>query len=287
MNIIEVFKKFPDQDTCLSYLEQVRWGNKPVCPYCKSDNTYKLDGENRHRHHCNGCHRSFRVTVGTIFHRTHLPLQKWFLAITLMLNAKKGISSRQLARDLDVHPESAWRISHQIRKAMGSHPDLLQGIIEMDETYVGGKPRPGSGKSKRGRGTNKVPVIGMVQRNGPVKAFVSIDRRITSDRMLELVRGHVDTSKGNWLLTDEFRSYNQMNKIVAHLAINHQESYADGDVHTNTIESFWAILKRGIIGQFHRVTLKYLQRYVDEFAWRFNRRMTGCAFDELIMEGLK
>lgn len=287
MNLFEVFKKFPDQDSCLHYLEHVRWNDNPTCPYCGSTRSYKLAGENRHRHHCHDCRKSYRVTVGTIFHRTHIPLQKWFLAVALILNAKKGISSRQLARDLDLHPESAWRMAHQIRKAMKPHAELLTGIIEMDETYVGGKPRPGKGKVKRGRGTNKIPVIGMVERNGMAKAFVSLDRKIDEKRMLELVRGHLDTSDGNWLLTDEFRSYNRMEKIIGHLTVNHSECYADGDIHTNTIESFWAILKRGIIGQFHRVTLKYLQAYVDEFTWRFNRRMTGCAFEELISEGVK
>lgn len=146
MNIISTIQKFPDQAACIAYLEQKRWNGKPVCPYCNSDNTNHLVKENRH--HCNGCRKSFSVTVGTIFHDSRLPLQKWFLAISLMLNAKKGISSRQLARDLDLPVKTAWSINHRIRKAMKQDNGLLSGIVEMDETYIGGKPRKEAKKDK-------------------------------------------------------------------------------------------------------------------------------------------
>ncbi|MBW7996379.1 MAG: IS1595 family transposase [Candidatus Glassbacteria bacterium] len=137
MNIMQAFKRFPDQEACIEHLEKVRWSDTPKCPYCESENTNPLKKELRH--HCNGCRKSFSVTVGTIFHHTHLPLQKWFLAISLILNAKKGIASRQLARDLELPVKTAWFLNMRIRRAMVADERLLQGIVEMDETYIGGK----------------------------------------------------------------------------------------------------------------------------------------------------
>jgi len=141
MDIIEFFERFPTQKSCLEYLEKLRWQNKPRCPYCKSINQTPLKKE--HRYHCNTCNTSFSVTVGTIFHKTHLSIQKWLLAISLILNAKKGMSARQLARHLKVHRNTAWRIAMKIREAMyePEQRNLLQGIVEMDEAWIGGKPR--------------------------------------------------------------------------------------------------------------------------------------------------
>jgi len=141
MDIVKVYKLFPTQDSCIDYLEQVRWDDKPQCPYCQSHNSTPMPNERRH--HCNTCNTSYSVTVGTIFHKTKLDLQKWFLAISLVLNAKKGISARQLARDLDVNKNTAWYMDMRIRNAMIEHRVLLSGFIKMDETYVGSKPRKG------------------------------------------------------------------------------------------------------------------------------------------------
>ena len=158
MNLIQIFKQFPDQESCIKHLELKCWNNKPVCPYCQSDNTNLLSKELRH--HCNGCRKSFSVRIGTIFDDTRLPLQKWFLAVALMLNAKKGLSSCQLAKDIEVRQATAWSMMHRIRKAMKQDTALLSGIIEMDATYIGGKPREEGKKDKdnndkdpRGRGT--------------------------------------------------------------------------------------------------------------------------------------
>jgi len=126
MNLIQVFQKFPTQESCIAHLEMVKWNNKPVCPYCNAKQSSIMSG----RHHCNRCNTSFSVTVGTIFHHTHLPIQKWFLAITLVLNNKKGISSRQLARDIEVTKDTAWRVQMQIRQAMIETPSLMTGIVE-------------------------------------------------------------------------------------------------------------------------------------------------------------
>jgi len=277
MNIIAIFKKFPTQKSCIQHLEETRWGNKPTCPYCVSQNVKAIISEGRERFHCNACNNSFRVTVQTIFHNTKLPLQKWFLAISLILNAKKGISALQLSRDIEVNKNTAWRIAMQIRKAMtqSDHRNLLTGIVEMDETYVGGKPRKGSyskeDKPKRGRGTKKAPVIGAVERGGRVKAKAVRKDKMKGKNLRAFVKETIDTANSH-LMTDEYKGYLGMSKIVPHSVIKHQKWYVDGNTHTNTIESFWALLKRGMFGQFHSVSKKHLQRYVDEFCYRYNLR---------------
>ena len=276
MDIIEVFTRFPKQEDCLEYLEKVRWSKQPKCPYCKSENFTIMPKE--HRYHCNKCNASYSVTVGTIFHKTHLALQKWFLAVTIILNAKKGVSARQLARDLKVNRNTAWRISMQIRNAMvqDEQRKLLTGVVEMDETYIGGKPRRGSGKEvhikhKPGRGTDKTPVVGMVQRKGDVYAKVFKKSDLRLKKLSVLVREKVDT-QNTILMTDKYPVYFGMSRILPHKSIDHSIWYVRGDCHTNTIESFWALLKRGIVGQFHKVSLRHLHKYIDEFCYRQNHR---------------
>jgi len=277
MNIIEVYHRFPSHESCLKHLEKVRWNNRPACPYCASIKSTPMPNELRH--HCNDCNTSYSVTVGTIFHKTKLDLQKWFLAISLVLSAKKGLSARQLGRDLEVTKDTAWYMGMRIRKAMSQITDqrLLTGIVEMDETYVGGKPRKGNNddentpKHKRGRGTDKIPVVGMVERNGIVKAHVVKKGSLTKMKLSSLVRRNVDT-KNTILMTDEYRGYLGIGKFMEHKTINHQFWYVDGNIHANSIESFWAILKCGIIGQYHKVSLEYLPKYIDEFCFRYNNR---------------
>lgn len=275
MNIVEIFKRFPTQEDCIAHLEMARWNGKPTCPYCGSSRT----APNQHRHRCYACKTGFSVTVGTIFHRTHLPLQKWFLAISLILNAKKGISALQLSRDLDVNKNTAWRISMQIRKAMTQSEQrvMLTGIVEMDETYVGGKPRKGSkgdkpdGTHTRGRGTKKTPVIGAAERGGKVSAKVTDKGKLKGKNLRAFVRERVDVRNAA-LVTDEYTGYTNMDKLLPHAVIKHSEWYVDGDIHTNSIEGFWALLKRGMFGQYHSVSRRRLQRYVDEFCYRYNLR---------------
>lgn len=275
MNIIQIFEQFPTQEDCIAHLEQARWSDKPVCPYCGSQNTAK--SEKRHR--CYDCKTGFSVTVGTIFHHTHMPLQKWFLAIMLILNAKKSLSALQLSRDLKINKNTAWRISMQIRKAMTQKEQrqLLTGIVEMDETYVGGKPRKGKhyddpeDKPKPGRGTKKAPVIGAVERGGRVTAKAVDKDKMKGKHLRAFVKNNVKTDSAH-LMTDEYKGYLGMSRVMPHSVIKHQEWYVDGDIHTNSIEGFWALLKRGMFGQFHSVSRKHLQRYVDEFCFRYNLR---------------
>ena len=278
MNIIQIFKQFPTQESCVKHLEKILWGNKPICVYCGSTNTNPLVKELRH--HCNGCRKSFSITVGTIFHHTAVPLQKWFLLISLMQNAKKGLSACQAARDIEVRRPTVWSMMHRIRKAMSDDGSLLSGIIEMDETYVGGKPRKENKKddddenntgSPRGRGTKKTPVVGMVERGGNVKAKATSKFELKFADFLKLIRRNVNLAE-SLLVTDEYKAYDKMNNVIPHYSVNHSKEYARGDIHTNTIESFWAILKRGIMGQFHWVSKKYLNNYIDEFCYRYNAR---------------
>ena len=240
------------------------------------------------RHHCNGCRKSFSVTVGTIFHHTHIPLQKWFLLMSLMQNAKKGLSSCQAARDIEINQGTTWSMMHRIRTSNKDYGKLLAGIVEMDETYVGGKPRKENKRAKdeddnkpsnpRGRGTKKTPVVGMVERRGKVKAVAVSKLELKAKDLRKLILKSIDTNN-SILITDEYTGYNRVNNIVPHETINHSYEYARGDIHTNTIESFWAILKRGLMGQFHWVSKKYLNAYIDEFCYRYNNRELGSRAD--------
>lgn len=289
MNIVKIYETFPTEKDCLSYLEQIRWNNKPTCPYCKSPNSTPLSKENRH--HCNNCNTSYKVTVGTIFHHTHLPLQKWFLAITIILNAKKGISARQLSRDLQINKDTAWRISMKIRDAMTQREqrELLTGIVEADETYIGGKPRKGNGSNgnnKRGRGTKKTPVVGLIERNGRVKAKVFKNKPLTSKNLKALVRENVDINNAT-LFTDQYKGYLGIKHMMPHKTVDHTIWYVNGEVHTNTVESFWALLKRGIIGQYHKVSIKHLPKYIDEFSYRWNHRKDDNLFSLTIQRAVR
>jgi transposase-like protein len=226
MDIIQIYKKFPTEASCIEHLEKVKWNNEPTCPYCQSKK--QTPAKNESRYHCNNCNTTYSVTVGTIFHNTKLDLQKWFLAISIILNAKKGVAARQLGRDIQVTKDTAWYMGMRIRKAMYNDFKLLSGIIEMDETYVGGKPRKfdhdDNEPLKRGRGTKKTPVVGMVEREGNVRAFVS--KKITSSKLAQLVRKNIDVNNST-LITDEFRAYDRMSKILPHLSIDHSKSYCN------------------------------------------------------------
>lgn len=289
MNIAQIYKQFPNQASCIAHLENVRWRGKPVCPYCKSTRVSPLPRERRH--HCNTCNTSFSVTVGTIFHKTKIDFQKWFVAISLVLNAKKGISARQLSRDIKVNKDTAWYMGMRIRRAMAEHGDLLRGIIEVDETYVGGKPRKGtinnpnrSGSgNKRGRGTKKIPVVGLAQRGGRVHAKVV--KGLTHKTLSRIIRENIEPDKSK-IFTDEFRGYCRVAGIAEHKTVDHRYQYVNGEVHTNTIEGFWALLKRGIVGQYHQVSARHLPKYINEFCYRHNHRDNAAVFEQTISRAL-
>jgi transposase-like protein len=252
VNIVRIYKLFPTEADCIAHLEKVRWKGKPICPYCGSDRATPAPAEQRY--HCNNCKTSFSVTVGTIFHHTHLPLQKWLLAVSIVLNAKKGLSARQLARDLEVNKNTGWRMGMQIRQAMAERAqrELLTGVVEMDEAYIGGKPRKGNDpkggggqKNKRGRGTKKTPVVGMLERGGDVSAHVVKKGSLKAKHLSALVRRHVDTANAI-LITDEYTGYVGISDFMEHRTVNHQVWYVAPDgSHTNSIESFWGAAQAG------------------------------------------
>ena len=293
MNIISIFKKFPTQESCIEYLEKIKWNNEPECPYCHQKHSTLIQDKKYHikRYHCNKCNTTFSVLINTIFQDTKLELQKWFLAISIIMNAKKGISSRQLARDLEVNLKTAWYMQMRIRKAMKQDENqLLKGIVEMDETYIGGKPR-GKGEHKRGRGTNKLAIIGMVERKGIVKAELQDKKKLKCKDLKKLVYNNID-KRLSTLITDDYRGYMNMNEIINHKTINHSiKEYVKIDntgfkLHTNTIEGFWSLLKRCIVGQYHSLSGKYLNKYIDEFCFKYNNRKNKSIFDLLLIKAL-
>lgn len=286
MNIIQVYKQFPTHTDCIKHLEKVRWNNEPVCPYCQSKNQSPLPKEQRY--HCNNCKTTFSVTVQTIFHKTKVDLQKWFLAISLVLNAKKGLSARQLARDIEVTKDTAWYMLMRIRKTFADDSELLEGIIEVDETYIGGKNknRHSDKKTEGGQGRggdDKTAVVGTLQRDGKVKAQKVKD--VSRKTLHGVVKQNV--KEGSTLMTDEWRSYNGLCLLYGHQIVSHaMGEYVNGACHTNTLEGFWSLLKRGVIGQYHYVTPKYLNRYIDEFCFRYNNRDNKEIFSQTILKAV-
>jgi Transposase and inactivated derivatives len=273
-SLIELVEYFKDEQTCIDYLACKRWDDKPCCPHCGCEKVYCFsDGQ---RYKCSKCRKQFTVRIGTIFEYSKISLKKWFIAIYLITSHKKGISSHQLARDLKVTQKTAWFILHRIRYALGQC-DLdiqLDNDVEVDETYVGGKNknRHWDKKVKNSQGRSckdKTPVFGMVERGGMVVARVvpnvkgSTLKNIIKDTVKETAR----------LMTDEYVGYIGLEKMYDHYVVNHgRGQYVDGDSYTNTMEGFWSLLKRGVIGIYHSLSRKHLQRYCDEFVFRYNTR---------------
>ena len=299
-SLIEIYRRFPTKEAAVAHLEQVRWPHGPECPLCGATSTARHAENGRaDRWQCWTCHRSFSATVGTIFHNSHVDLQRWFLLIALMLNAKKGLSAMQAARDLEMRRPTVWSMMHRIRGAMQDDGRLLTGLVEMDEAYLGGKPRKRNRRhddtpSPRGRGTSKTPIVGAVERGGRVKTKMVAHDEMTGDNMEAFTRETIDLPR-TVLTTDEYPGYGRLNNIVAHRVINHSVAYVDWDMfagqfgatHTNTIESFWALVKRSLIGQFHHVSRKYLPLYLRELSYRYNLRNSGCDLDGVLHLAIK
>lgn len=258
-------------------LEEARWPDGAVCVHCASKNVTELKGKATRAglYKCKDCRKQFTVTVNTPMERSHIPLSKWVIALYMMVTARKGVSALQLQRDLGiVSYEAAWHMAHRLRKFMMTEKvaEKLGGVVEIDEAYVGGKPRPFSGgpKPKRGRGTKKTPVFLMVERDG--KARVKVVHNVTADTLQPIIKENVDASA--IVNTDEWKSYEGLGGHFAdHKVVNHREKqYVDGDAYTNTAESFFAIVKCGHYGIFHYLSKKHLHRYCDEFAFKWDHR---------------
>jgi len=273
---------FPTEESCIEHLEKIRWANGVVCPYCKSSKISKhIENGRRKRMQCQACTKSFSVTVGTIFHHTHLDLRHWFYIIALMLNAKKGISAYQVARDLEMRRMTAWTTMHKIRNAMATEQkELLSGIFEMDETYIKSKKDEDDDNFDGGiRHETNASVVGIKQKGGDIKAFVT--HNTTYMTLINLARNVVKV--GSEMHTDEYASYNKFRQYYIHETVNHSKEYVTASgIHCNGVESFWSLLKRGIKGQFHHLSRKYLQKYINEFEFRYNNRYNARVFDEVV-----
>lgn len=269
-SLMEVMQYFSNEETCKQHLEKLRWNGKPVCPFCKSEKVYRTNRGFK----CGNkeCYKKFSVTVGTFFENTKISLQKWFVAMYLCTSHKKGISSLQLAKDIKVAQKTAWFMLHRIREMMKDKaPQMLDSTVECDETYIGGKNKNRHySKKLEGKGTaNKQPVFGLIERNGNVVAMPV--QKADGDTLLPIIKKHV--IEGSTLMTDEHGAYFYMDAVYNHCVIRHSSKiYVNGDIHTNSIENFWSMLKRGIIGVYHQVSVKHLAKYCNEFAFRYNTR---------------
>jgi transposase-like protein len=291
MNFLDLIQKFPDEKSVIDHFISVRYKKGVKCHHCESKKVYQKHDRPK-VFHCKGCSNTFSVFKDTIFENTTTDLRKWMYAIHLFLNGKKGISGLQLQREIKVTYKTAWRMLKQIRIAMGNgqHKKFSDTVIEMDETYVGGKPSRNNNDdkpNKRGRGTKKKPVVGVAGRdNKKIHAKVAVPdklgRKLSGNQLLSILDQHCD---GNSIvITDEFTGYNKFSKTShCHLRVDHTVEYSNGDIHVNNIESFWATLKRGIYGIYHHTSAKYLQNYVNEFCFRYNNRKNSNMFD-LVLE---
>jgi len=304
MNIREAYEKFGTDEQCLQYIEKMRWPDGIVhCPTCGEKNVEKYERpepnpkkrrsqqrkatkENKRNwvYICReaDCRQQFSPTAGTIFHDTHLPLIVWFQAIALILNAKKGISAKQLQRDLGIGGyKTAWYLNHRIREAMadGEIPKL-GGVVEIDETYVGGKQK---GKGQGFGRKQKEIVMGAVQRGGELR--LRHVKRINSETFRGFITAHVGTDAER-VMTDEHSAYPAAlapEFSMRHYTVNHiKGEYVRGDITTNSIESAFSLFKRGVIGQFHKLSGKHLHRYLAEFEYRFNRRHSDQMFADTV-----
>lgn len=283
-------KLFPTKQAVIQYFISCRYGREIKCNHCSSSAVRRRGLSQFFT--CRHCNNSFSIFKGTILEHTKLDLTKWTYAIHLVLNAKKSISGCQLHRDLGGSYKTSWRMLKQIRKAMNQKGNrrLFDAIVEIDETYVGGKPRKGwdaktTGESKRGRGSRKTPVVGIFEREtGEVYAKVAVPnkdgKKLSGKQLFKIIDKVVKKSAIH--MTDELSGYRILDKTGrTHFVIDHTKGFVkSGFIHTNSMESFWANMKRGIIGSYHHISAQYLQSYIDEFSWRFSNRKNENIFHD-------
>jgi len=287
IDLCGLIQKFGDEQHCRNYLEALRWPKGVICPKCKGAKISSILKRDQYNCDNESCRYQFSVTAGSIFHDTHLPLMKWFLATYMLCQSRKGMSANQLRRMLGVSYKTAWYLCHRIRAAMKAvMPEPLEGTVEVDETYVGGKPPRGS---KRGRGTPKEVVIGIRQRGGELRFFHADDCK--SGTLAKYIKENV-SREVDVIMTDDFAAYPRAiakaGVLGEHKAINHSLGvYSIGDLHTNTVESAFSLLKRGIVGTWHKVSAKHLEAYLNEMSFRFNNRKNPFLFRDTLLKMLE
>jgi len=266
--LAEFLSFFRDEETCRKHFEQIRFANGDFCPHCKHDKIFRFSDGKRFR--CNKCKQDFTIKTGTLFGESKLPLQKWFIAIYLLTTSKKGISSIYLAEQIGVSQKTAWFMDMRIREAFKQGKGKLIGVVEVDETCLGGKHNRKYGFKK------KAAIMGMTKRGGKIRAF-QIPNRETHIVLNKLTE---NVNKNAHVMTDDAGVYRKVIRVgySKHNSIKHsRRQYVKGDVHTNSIESFWALFKRNYHGTYHSMSKKHLQRYIDEVVFRFNNRQDSLA----------
>ena len=281
VNLVSLIEQYGDEKKCREYLEALKWDDGVKCPRCGSDKVSRII--KRDQYDCDKCRYQFSVTAGSIFHDSHLPLWKWFLAVYLMAESKKGISANQIKRSLQISYKTAWYLCHRIREAMNevhANQPKLTGIVEVDETYVGGNYDKRRKRAKYG----KPAVMGLLQRNGKleVRCIPTTGARVLNG----IVNDRVD--KKATIMTDELAAYKRLDKTFKHECVTHsKEEWVRGDVSTNGVESAWSLFKRSIVGSYHQISTKHLDSYLQEFEWRFNGRKNEYLFRDTLMKLLE
>jgi transposase-like protein len=276
-----LIEQFGSEDKCHDYLEGVRWPGGVKCPRCESDKISRI--AKRRQFDCDSCRYQFSVRVGTLFHDSKLPLWKWFLAVYLMGESRKGISANQMKRTLGVSYKTAWYLCHRIRSAMQDEgAALLSGTVEIDETYVGGKAH-GRGQGYK---QNKTMVVGAIERGGNIRLQAVVEKKgLNKTIAREFVEKYV-ADDAEFIYTDESTGYPDFTDWdTKHRRVEHgRHEYVRGDVHTNTVESAWSLFDRAVIGSYHKLSVKHLPAYLDEFAFRFNNRENPFLFRDTILK---
>jgi len=281
MDIMKLMDKFHSEEACREALEALRWPDGITCPRCESKSVSRI--YDYKVFDCNSCRYQFSVLSGTIFHDSHLPLRKWFVAVFIMVESKKGVSANQLKRVLKVSYKTAWYLCHRIRNAMTvGNPTPLSKIVEVDETWVGGK-RKNVGHGYKG---NKVVAMGAIQRGGEIR----LEKVEKCDRVTlhGFIKKHTapDTEA---IYTDDWPAYKGIgDHDTKHESVNHSaEEWVRGDIHTNTIENVFSLFKRSVVGSYHKVSKKHLDSYLDELEWRFNNRNNPYLFRDTLLKLIK
>ncbi len=289
MNLVKLIEDYGSEDRCRAYLEVLRWPDGVRCIDCGSDSISRIT--TRNQYDCNTCRTRFSVKSGTVFHDSHLPLWKWFLATYLMCEAKKGVSANQLKRTLGVSYKTAWYLCHRIRSTMVGDGETLSGIVEADETYIGGKvvtTRGTRSERAKARFENKTVVLGAIERGGKLRVR-AVDGAVANRATVRsFLAEHVDEDT-EALYTDAHKVYRGV-KIgdARHESVNHSaDEWVRGDVHTNTIESAWSLFDRAVIGSYHKLSEKHLPNYLQEFEFRFNNRENPFLFRDTLIALIK